>query len=131
MKPQTKNKGIHTIKSEIDAVYQELVDLENHYPHLLQNESLNRPVLTLKATINAVKGGDSKATLYLYEYGEELLSEIHSKLELAGEEQQRLDDESPQVPENNTGKKSHQLSRACALLANAQIKLRDALRSQK
>jgi|GEM_PF-2870168 len=121
------NHEQYGVGATMDSVYNELNQLQSCYQEYLDQESLISEVRLLKQMIEDCQIGSPEAEEMLRAHGGEILRLLSDKLKLAAEEQERLQEESPAVARRDDGRAAHRLSRALALVADAQQKLDTSL----
>lgn len=124
------NKEPYGTGATMDSVYHELNLLQCRYADYLEQESLDSQVILLKCLIEDFLHGDSAAEESLREHGGDLLKAIKEKLEAAVAEEERMLNESPSVASHSTGGRTHDISRAAALLADVEEKLDTSLQKE-
>lgn len=110
----------------IDSIHAEMVQLQEKYSQYIEQENLVIEVETLKKCLEETLKGSPEAADYLRESGHEVLNSIKTKLNAALTEQERIVEESP-TADDVTGKKTHEISCASALVVDAEDKLDPAL----
>lgn len=118
-----------TMTAYMDAVRDDLIELEQKYSPYLEQESLKGDVQCLRSWIEGSQKGDAEAVEYLQEHGTALLENIKSKLQAAAREIQRIDEESP-VGGHFSGAKSDRLNCAATTALHAEDHLAKALHDE-
>lgn len=124
------NREPYGVGAAMDSVYNELNLLQCRYLEYLEQESLSSQITVLKHLIEDFRQGDSGAEESLREHGSDLLKAVKERLEAAVAEEERMLDESPSVASRSNGEKTHDISRAAALLADAEEKLGISLQEE-
>lgn len=119
----------YAINSHLEAVNNDLIELELKYSSYLEQEELHSAVQCLRTWIESYQKGDNEAVQYLSEHGSALLENIKTKFKTAAREIQRIDEESP-VGGNFSGGKYDRLNKAAETVIHAEDELAKAFNTE-